>query len=377
MRQLSGVAALCLAVHVLAGPLCAQSEHATAGVQPAAQSRVETGEINGAPFRIEIPANWHRGLVMYAHGYILAAEPLHGAFSHSWMAEFRDAFLARGFAFAQSAYSANGWAVKEGLEDTEALRRHFVARHGAPSETYIVGHSMGGHITIATIERYPDAYQGAFPICGPLVPAVDFFNNTLFDMLVTFEALFPGSIGSPVEPRGHGTVDAVKAAIAAEPEKAAVYARRFARPVESLPGTLAFWQEIARELTVRAGGNPFDNRNRIYAGFGDDASLNRGVTRYAADPAALAYLRLYATPTGRVEDPVLALHTTMDELIAGSDVSGYDVPAAIANTSDRFVARFVDANGHCRIAPAQVGHSFDALRSWATDGKRPEPGEQR
>ena len=61
----------------------------------------------------------------------------------------------------------------------------------------------------------------------------------------------------------------------------------------------------------------------------------------------------------------------------GSDVTAYEVPAALAGTSDRFVARFVEASGRCNFAPAQVGHAFDALLSWARDGKRPEPGEQK
>ena len=112
----------------------------------------------------------------------------------------RDVFLSRGFAFAASDYSTQGWAVKEAIEDTEALRRHFVSKRGAPAETYITGHWMGGHITMAIIERYPEAYQGAMPMCGPLGPALEFLNTGLFDMLVTFEALFPGTIGSPYEP---------------------------------------------------------------------------------------------------------------------------------------------------------------------------------
>lgn len=53
------------------------------------------------------------------------------------------------------------------------MRRHFVTKHGTPNETYITGHSMGGHITMAIIERYPDAYQGALPMCGPLGPALE------------------------------------------------------------------------------------------------------------------------------------------------------------------------------------------------------------
>ena len=36
--------------------------------QPAA-ANVEDGTIDGAPFRIEMPAAWNKGPIMYAHGY--------------------------------------------------------------------------------------------------------------------------------------------------------------------------------------------------------------------------------------------------------------------------------------------------------------------
>ena len=196
----------------------AQPVHAQSAAQTTLPS-IESGAINGAPFRIEIPPNWNKGLVMYARGYRPAGAP-------PWNPEDlqsnqrRAVILSRGFAFAESGYSANGWAVKEGIEDTEALRRYFVAKYGKASETYITGGSMGGHITIATIERYPETYQGALPMCGPLGAAVDFLNNAVFDMLVTFEALFPDTIGSPYHFSAE-TSATVKAAIAAQPERAA------------------------------------------------------------------------------------------------------------------------------------------------------------
>src|SRR5579863_5968367 len=31
--------------------------------------KIETGEINGAKFRIDMPEKWNGGLVMYCHGY--------------------------------------------------------------------------------------------------------------------------------------------------------------------------------------------------------------------------------------------------------------------------------------------------------------------
>lgn len=353
----------------------ALSASTPAGAQapPAPQPAVvETGVINGAPFRIDVPPEWNKGLVMYAHGY--ATEP--PDLDAPPMRALREVFLSRGFAVAQSAFGAQGWAVKEGIEDTEALRRHFVRLHGEPLETYMTGHSMGGHIAIATLERYPDAYQGAMPMCGPLGPAIEFFEGVFFDMLVTFEALFPGTIGSPYEP-GEATVEKVRAAIVAEPQRSTRYALRFARPVERLPETLHFFQLILAELKLRAGGEPFDNRNRIYNGFGDDVALNRRVKRYTADPEARAYVLLYASPNGRISDPVLAIHTTGDPVVLGNDVTAYERAATFAGTSDLFVARFVPANGHCNFTPEQTGAAFDALRAWAREGKRPSSGEHR
>jgi pimeloyl-ACP methyl ester carboxylesterase len=359
-----------LLLSAIAAPLRAQTP-----AQPTPANTVDQGVINGAPYYIEIPSSWNKGLVLYTHGYTLAgARPTPQDAPR--MKSFREAFLSRGFAFAASDYSVQGWAVKEAIEDTEALRRHFVSKHGAPAETYITGHSMGGHITMAIIERYPEVYQGAMPMCGPLGAAIDFLNTGVFDMLVTFEALFPGTIGSPYEPSAQ-TGGNVKAAIAADPARAALYAQRYGRTVAQLPGALSLFHAITGELKQRAGGEPFDNRNRIYFGFGDDVTLNRSVKRYTASPAARDYVRQYATPTGRISDPILTIHTTSDALVLGDDVTAYEVPAAVAGTSDRFVARFVEANGHCNFTPAQVGTAFDALLAWAREGKRPAAGEQK
>ena len=279
-------------VHVLLLlSVLAASLRAQAPAQPAPATTVDRGVINGAPYYIEIPAQWNKGLVLYAHGYAVASDKPRSQ-EYTPPKALRDVFLSRGFAFAASDYSVQGWAVKEAIEDIEALRRYFVSKHGTPAESYITGHSMGGHITMAIIERYPEAYQGAMPMCGPLGAAVDFLNTGLFDMLVTFEALFPGTIGSPYEPSAE-TVNKVKAAIAADPERAARYAQRYGRTVAQIPGALSLFHVIAGELKQRAGGEPFDNRNHIYAGFGDDAAFNRLVKRYTASPSAREYVRQY------------------------------------------------------------------------------------
>lgn len=349
-------------------PATAQDQ---SGAKPA--NKIETGTINGAAFRIEIPAEWNKGLVMYCHGYALAGTnpSLDGG------KPLRDVFLARGFAVAQSAYSVQGWAVKEGVEDTEALRRHFVAKYGQPTETIVLGHSMGGVITLATIEKYPEVYDGALPMCGPLNVSLNGLQERIFDMLVTFDYLFPNVTGALTNlPKGARLDQSkVKAALEAAPDKAASYAKRYSIAPKDISGTLAFFYEINRELQARTGGNPFDNRNTIYDGFDDDVALNRGVKRYAADARAREYLRQHYAPTGRIHDPVLTLHTTYDPLVPGRYISEYDSIARVAGTQDLFVTKFVVANGHCAFTPAQTGAAFEALLQWVREGRRPEAGE--
>jgi pimeloyl-ACP methyl ester carboxylesterase len=121
----------------LAVCLCCLSAIAAA----AQDTKIEQGVINGAAFRIEMPVRWNGGLVMYCHGYQPAGMPYD--FEGQGARALRAVFLSRGFAFAESAYSTAGWALKEAVEDTEALRRHFVSTHGRSNETIVIGHSMG------------------------------------------------------------------------------------------------------------------------------------------------------------------------------------------------------------------------------------------
>jgi alpha-beta hydrolase superfamily lysophospholipase len=345
---------------------------------PSAEAVVDTGTLDGAPYRIDIPAGWNGGLVMYAHGYEIVGTPFQPEAPRH--AGFRQAFTSRGFAFAQSWYRAQGWAVREGIDDTEALRRHFAARYGRPDSTFVTGNSMGGLITVATIETHGAAYDGALPLCGLLSPSLDALRGRLFDVLVTFEYLYPGVLGAspagladvaaPIPPR-----DVVTAAVRAEPARAEALARRFAIGPESVPGLVWFYAVILREMQQRAGGNPFDNRGSAYHGLGDDPAFNRGVRRYAADSAAVAWLRDRFSPTGRVADPVLAVHTTYDAVVEPEQMDRYRALAQLAGTAERFASAYVVADGHCAYTPAQVGAAFDALRTWAATGARPAEGE--
>src|ERR1700676_1528662 len=95
---------------------------------PKVEPKIETGDLNGAKFRIDIPENWNGGLVMYCHGY--AGEP--GRFNEAKLPGVLAVFTNAGYALAQSGYSSGGWAIQEAVPDTEELRRYFVTKYGKP-----------------------------------------------------------------------------------------------------------------------------------------------------------------------------------------------------------------------------------------------------
>jgi pimeloyl-ACP methyl ester carboxylesterase len=332
----------------------------------------QTGELGGIPFRVQVPPDWNRCLVMFAHGYILPGRP--------WapMSRERSAvFLDRGFAVAESGYSRQGWAVEEGLAETEALRRYFCERYGMPDSTFITGYSMGGLIALASIELHPDAYDGALPMCGPLEPAIVFFKDRVFDMLVTFEALFGKALPSeytPVIQAAGLPGQAIAQALASDTALAARFAAHWGIRQSDLPAIVSLYHLLYRELADRAGGNPIDNRNTYYADPELPADLNGAVRRYAAEQTAVDYVLRNYTPTGEIEDPVLAVHTTYDAGVPPQLPGFYNISATLKNNERRFVQMYVEAEGHCNIAPALVGEAFDALRVWTATGVRPQPG---
>ena len=110
---------------------------------------------SGAGYRVEVPETWNGTLVMYAHGYRGTGEEL--TVSNP---PIRDWLIANNFAWAASSYSKNYYDVEAGVEDTNELALKFpeiAETNGrplaAPLKTFIIGHSMGGHIAAAAVEQ--------------------------------------------------------------------------------------------------------------------------------------------------------------------------------------------------------------------------------
>lgn len=347
----------------------AQVKHAAAGAPV-----VETGTNAGAAFRIDVPANWNHALVIYYHGYSVDAV---GFPSNDPPGPQVKPMIERGYAVIQSGYSQSGWAIEQAYADTENLRRSFVAKYGEPRETFVSGLSMGGALTVMTLEQAPGNYAGGLSLCGALAPS-DALQQHAFAVRAAFDYYFPDLLGPlvpiPTDFSGDdATVKKISAALRANP-KAADALNRLSGVGDLHPGVLAFATLILKELQQRTHGNPFSNADYVYTGSGDDYALNDGVKRYRADPRAAAYLARFYTPTGKLTRPLVALHDTGDPLVPAVSANNYALATQRAGHGDNFVQLYVNREGHCVFKPEEIGRAFDELVEWVHTGRRAVSG---
>ena len=348
---------------------------AAAQAKKAVAEHVEVGTLDHASFRIDIPTQWNGTLIVYYHGY--SETPV--TFDASRPNEIGSGFARKGFAVVQSGYSVNGFAVEQAMSETEDLRRYFIAHYGQPRETYVTGHSMGGELTMATIESYPGRYNGALALCGLLEPSTWAIEHG-GAMLAAFNFYYPGLMPGPEHiPASVDLGPAlVKKMLPHLHDNPTGYAEMKAlghfKTDEDMAGVLAFLAFIERDFEQKLGAPVLNNANFIYFGGPDDNALNAGVHRYTASNAVLDYLKTWYTPTGVLDRPMLAVHTTYDPIIPPDTVSQYADQVQRMGSSRFFVQQFVEADGHCNINGNQTMDALDELLTWVHTGHRPAPG---
>jgi pimeloyl-ACP methyl ester carboxylesterase len=339
----------------------------------------DTGLLNGAAYEIQIPTNWNKKLVMYAHGYEAPSQPQRTLGNNAMLSVFLD----KGFAVARSSYSRTGWALSEGIDDTEVLRQFFVKKYGKVDSTFVTGHSMGGGVTVATIEKFPKIYSGGLALC-PLSSRPYEQTKLAFDGYVVFNALFPdvlpkaadlmsGKVPS-VFPNGFNdmgkAIDIVKKIKKEKPDAVAEFIKHNSLKEEDLPFILIFQHIVLTDLAAQTGGNPFDNTNTFYAGYSNDFELNKKVERIAAT-APNQRLTNYDR-TGIIDKPLLMMHTTYDPIIVPTyGLDNYDALVHEKHKEQNLKMFFTNGQGHCAFSDAQIATAFDALRGWSKSGQKP------
>ena len=347
-------------------------------------ARIDSGTVNHAHYKIFIPKDWKYKLVMFAHGYEFMGSP--SAVNSPQLDQIAKIFLERGFAVAASAYRYQGFALPQGVDDTEALRQYFGNKYGTPDSTFMTGQSMGGGVTLAIMENFSKYYQGALAMC-PLSSRPYLQTRKEFDAHVLFDEMFPGvitplctivDIHSDFKPTGFadmGTkIEAIRKAIAKDSVKAAEFARQFYLKISDIPFSLFFSEGVLRDAAIKSGGNPYDNTNTIYTGFSNDWEINKKVERFKATASPDNIFEKYDR-TGDIGKPVILMHTIYDQLIPPQFGEVNFENMVHQKGKDLFLTvKLCNGQGHCVFTPEQIGKSFDELRHWVKTGEKAKPG---
>jgi len=349
-------------------------------------AKIDTGSIDGAAYKILFPQNWQGKLVMYAHGYgFMGSQPRQSA--SPMFNESMKPFLERGFAVAASDYAFQGFALPQGVDDTEALRKYFYKKYGKPDSVFMAGHSMGGGITLATIENFGQYYNGGLPLC-PLSSRPYLQCRKEFDMYATFNGLFPGIVPSlkeifdlskakpAISFREMGPkAGAIRTAILQQDSLLAVaFAKRFDLKLDDLPFSLFFNENVLRDIAQKAGGNPFDNTNTLYSGFPDNLLVNQKAERFPATVNPNTLFGKYDR-NGMIKKPVVLMHTVYDQLIPATyGVINFENMVHYQNKDAFLAVKYTNGQGHCQFTPLQTAIAFDELRNWVKTGQKAKAG---
>lgn len=379
--------------------------------------------VDGATYKIEVPADWNGTLLLYSHGYVTPGSPnpaqdVGDPLTGQWL-------LDHGYALAGSSYATTGWAIQQAIPDQISTLDTFSTLVGKPTRTIAWGHSLGGMVTAGLLQDHPDRFTAAMPMCGVLAGGVGTWNQALDGAFAIQQLLGPGTglqivnIANPganltlaeqllfaaqSTPQGRARI-ALAGAVGdlpgwfdpASPEPAATdYAAQELNQFRwqtQVDAPFAF--ALRAELEARAGGDPSWNtgvdyrkqldrsidRNEVKAlyaeaglSLGADLATLDSAPRIAADPGAVQYLTDNIVFDGDLSGrPVLTLHTTGDGLVVDQDERAYSDVVKEGKGKKLLREAFVHRAGHCTFTPAETISAFQALvlrldtGKWRTD----------
>lgn len=383
-----------------------------------------SGEINGAEYRVEMPAEWNGTLLLYSRGYLPEGFPVAGVSLTNGPTPFgqttEDWLLEHGYALAASNFTGvSGYQVKQGSIDQIALLDWFESNIGRPRHTISTGQSLGAAIAVGLADRYPERFSGVATFCGGYDPLGQ-WNAALDITFVVKTLLAPGEDIDLVRPRDAAASQrALQLAVdkaSATPEGRARlalaasvnnvtgwYSARLPEPStdterilqqkEWIKGAYIFLGTAARvDLERGAGGNPSWNTGidyakqlersaqtelveKAYADAGldlnSDLAALAGAPRITADAPAVDFMYAHGVQSGRNPVPVITLHTTGDGGAVTDQERWYAEQVRRNGDPGKLRQLYVRRGGHCTLTAAEEIGTLQALMARVRTGSWP------
>jgi pimeloyl-ACP methyl ester carboxylesterase len=344
--------------------------------EPLPGARADFGRLGGAVYRIEIPANWNRRLVLHMHGF----EEL-GPEASVTAPDFRGYLIAHGYAWGASSFSSTSSIPGRSADETAALWDYFAATYGRPDRTYVTGLSMGGAATHIAAERYPDRFDGGLGFCGTAgqTPGAQNLANFFvaaayaagvtqaeYDATADVGALIRERIRPALrDPQVRETFENIMLDVTGGPRP---FGRAGFRLEEETNWTRA-------ELLVSAKLAPNrDTRYRLgpLSPVTSD-EFNRAVIRLPGPTGDQLTRNFYdgEDTTGKLRIPVVTLYSTGDGQVPIEQARIYRRRVERAGQGDLLVQRVIGDVGHCGFRTTEMESGFDALVDWVEHGKKP------
>ncbi|TFZ04915.1 hypothetical protein [Ramlibacter rhizophilus] len=368
---------------------------------PATATCLGGKDSQGAYYLIAKPADWNGHLVLHAHG-----GPSLGPATMKRAQEdlTRWAIMVKaGYAYAGSSFRQGGVEVRAAAEDTERLRRIFLAHVGKPKRTILHGQSWGGGVAAKAAEMYTQQSLGERPYDAVLLTSGLLAGGTrTYDFRTDLRAVYqylcnnhprpsetayPLNIGLPVgdpmtpadlRKRVDECLALDKPAAQRTPEQQAkvrTLENVIRVPASSLVSHLNWatfhFRDISSQRT--GGASPFGNMGVRYRGSSDDEALNRGVVRMAADPAAYRKFSQDTDPTGRIPVPVLTAHWIGDPTVFVEVHHHFRQLMDAAGQGANLVQTFTTKGTHSYISDPTYPALMAALLRWVDEGVKPTP----
>ena len=160
-----------------------------------------------APYMMMVPANFNGTVYLYSHGYrpnvpVPAGIPGYGGYTVTNTPEpapggnatVIGTLLGKGYAVMGSGFARQGWNADSAIKTNVELIGVFKKQFTKTNKVVAWGSSLGGFITQALAEQYPDLIDAAAPLCmaSDIGPLMTMAGDALWGIKTFFDPTIKG-----------------------------------------------------------------------------------------------------------------------------------------------------------------------------------------